>query len=81
MGSSDRGRKMLTVKEVAEKIGLSRSKIYQLVKQRKISHYRVAGKISFAERDIDDYLSECRIEKGRATKSPPCRRLKHLNIS
>jgi excisionase family DNA binding protein len=72
---------MLFVKDVAHRLGLSRSKVYQLVKQKRISHYRVEGKITFDERDVDEFLRECRIEKGRAAKAPPCRRLKHLKLS
>ncbi len=72
---------MLSVKDFADRLGLSRSKVYHLVKQKRIGHYRVEGKIAFDERDMEEFLEECRVEKSRARKAPPCRRLKHLKLS
>jgi excisionase family DNA binding protein len=54
---------MYTLKEAAARIGISRPKLYQLVEQRKLSHYRVGGKILFSDSDLDEYLASCRVEK------------------
>jgi excisionase family DNA binding protein len=37
----------LTVAAAAKRIGVSSSKIYQLVAERRIAHFRVGGKTSF----------------------------------
>lgn len=72
----------MTVTEAAERIGISPSKVYQLVAQRLISHYRIGGKIILKEEDIASYLDDCRV--GAITLAvasphmPP--RLKHLSL-
>jgi excisionase family DNA binding protein len=73
---------MLTVKEAAKRLGISQSKLYQLVSERKIAHYRVGGKIVFAEADLDAYLESCRVEAGgvaRAPRRPSGGLFKHLD--
>ncbi len=55
---------MLPVKQAAKRLGISQSKLYQLASERKIAHYRVGGKIVFAESDLDAYLDSCRVEAG-----------------
>ena len=37
----------LNVGEAARRIGISPSKVYQLASARRISHYRIGGKIVF----------------------------------
>lgn len=51
----------MTVAEAAKKIGVSCSKLYQLVSTRAIAHYRVGGKIVFSDNDVDAYLASCRV--------------------
>jgi excisionase family DNA binding protein len=51
----------MTVTQAAKKIGISASKLYQLVTARKIAHYRVGGKIIFGDDDISAFLAECRV--------------------
>ena len=58
---------MFSVKEAAKRLGISQSKLYQLVSVRKIAHYRVGGKIVFAEADLTAYLNSCRVETGGRT--------------
>ena len=38
----------MTVAKAAKKLGVSASKVYQLVALRRIAHYRIDGKIVFA---------------------------------
>lgn len=70
---------MLTVKQSAERLGVSLSKMYEIIRARKIAHYRFEGKIMLSEADLDAYIKTCRIEAGvRApTRSPGVYR--HLN--
>jgi excisionase family DNA binding protein len=75
---------MLSVKAAAQRFGVSPSLLYQLVARRAIDHYRVGGKIVFAEGDLDAYLVRCRITADRASVSPPrvsTRRVKLRHIS
>lgn len=54
---------MLKVAQVAERLNVSVSKVYELVAQNKISHVRVGGAIRFEESDISEFI-ECH-RKGR----------------
>jgi excisionase family DNA binding protein len=73
----------MTVAEAAKQIGISASKLYQLVAARAIAHYRVGGKIVFAKADIDAYLASCRVGAvaPEATAPRVQFRLKHLRLS
>ena len=62
---------MLPVKEAAKRLGISQSKLYQLASLRKIAHYRVGGKIVFAEADLTAYLDSCRVEAGEIAARRP----------
>jgi excisionase family DNA binding protein len=72
----------MTVAEVAKKIGVSCSKLYQLVSARAIAHYRIGGKIVFFDSDVDAYLASCRV--GSVTPSVTAPRmhpkLKHVSL-
>ncbi len=51
---------LLTVKDVASRLNVSQSCIYQLVETGKIPHHRIGvgrGAIRFTEDDIAEYLS------------------------
>jgi excisionase family DNA binding protein len=50
----------MTVAETARRLGISASKLYQLVGARRISHHRVDGKILFTDEDIETFLADCR---------------------
>ena len=73
----------MTVVQAAKRIGISASKLYQLVEARRIAHYRIGGKIVFAEADIDAFLATCRV--GAATPEVAAPRvpvkLKHLRLA
>ncbi len=70
----------MTVAQAAQRIGISASKVYQLVASRQIGHYRIGGKIVFSEADIATYLENCRVGPvSPASPSPRMRvKLKHL---
>ncbi len=48
--------KSLSVAEVADRLGLSASTVYQLVAERKMSHRRIGGAIRFEESDLAEFL-------------------------
>ena len=52
---------LLTVEEVAARLGVSVALVYRIVAQREVEHVRVGigrGKIVFQESEIERYLSE-----------------------
>ena len=55
---------MLTVKQATQLLGISRSKLYQLISARKLVHYRIGGKILLDEADLNSYLVSCRVIAG-----------------
>lgn len=72
----------MTVTEASKRIGISPSKLYQLVADRKIAHYRIGGQIIFHDDDIAAFLAGCRIPTvPNETASPMSRlKLKHINL-
>lgn len=73
----------MTVSETAERVGISKSKVYQLVRARRLGHYRVGAKIIIEEADVAAYLARCRVSPvGPASStSRPQPKLLHLNLS
>jgi excisionase family DNA binding protein len=74
-------RCVMTVVEAAKKIGISPSKLYQLVAARAISHYRVGAKIIFSEADVDVYITGCRVGMIISPATAPRVRLKLKHLS
>ena len=78
---------MLTIKHAADRLGISPSKMYQLVTRRRVPHYRIGGKILFDESDVEGYKQKCRVgaagdHDGDAAPpaAAPTTRLKHLTL-
>lgn len=72
---------MLKVSELAKRLNLSESKIYQLVEEGKLEHHRFGGAIRFSEEQIAAYLEETRQERREDRKSlPPRPHLKHVRL-
>lgn len=73
----------MTVSEAAKRIGISASKLYQLVAARAICHYRIGGKILFSDADIDAFLASCRVGAAAPLATAPRGqiKLKHLKLS
>ena len=77
---------MLTVKEVAQRLNVSPSCIYQLVESGKLPHHRIGlgrGAIRFSDNDVAEYLEVVRqISTGHRPKpaSVDRRKLKHLKL-
>lgn len=76
---------MLTVKQVAQRLNVSQSCIYQLVETGKIPHHRIGlgrGAIRFTESNIESFLgdSEHQASGERAKPRPTRQKLKHLEL-
>jgi len=75
---------MLTVKQTAEKLGVSPTTVYGLCKQRKLRHVRVGlgrGAVRIDEKDLEDYLQGATVGPDRVQPSPARERFKHLRVS
>lgn len=79
---------MLSVRQVAERLGVSPSIVYGWVASGELSHFRLGakgrrGKVAIAEADLDAFLASRKREGRRETPPPPKRqptRLKHLHL-
>lgn len=73
---------MLTVKEVAERLRVSRTCVYQLVERGKLACHRIGlgrGAIRVTSQDLTTFIESCRDAREAVTNSPqPPVRLKHL---
>lgn len=76
----------LTVREVAERLRVNPSTVYQLVERGKLAHHRVGarrGAIRVSESDLTAYLESCHKtaaeqQRGRAPVSRV--KLKHIRL-
>jgi excisionase family DNA binding protein len=70
---------MLNVKQSSIKLGVSPSKMYELIAKRQLPHYRIDGKILVDEADLDSYLKSCRVDRDVKVASRSKKPFKHLN--
>lgn len=49
---------VMSIKDLAEYIGLSRSKIYQLIRQKKIPASKIGRQYKFSKEVVDAWLKE-----------------------
>ena len=74
---------MLRVKQVAERLGLSESKVYEMVERGELPHHRFGGAIRVSEEQVAEYLESTKRER-RETAPPRIRRrragLRHLRL-
>lgn len=52
-------QKILTVREVAEYLRMSETKVYRLVKQRQLPVFRIGKSWRFRKDLLDEWLSQC----------------------
>ena len=67
----------LTVKQAAAYLSISVRAVYDIVKMKKIAHYRLGaggGAIRFRQADLDEYSESCRQPVESAIPQPPRRR-------
>ena len=53
---------LVSVREVAERLGVSETTVYRLTERRLLPFYRVAGCLRFTPEDVDAYLANGRVE-------------------
>jgi excisionase family DNA binding protein len=78
---------LLSVQQVASRLGISRGSVYELVKTRRLAAHRVGsgrGTIRISEGDLRDYLGRCRTGgeevRERLVGVPSRRALKHIKV-
>lgn len=57
-------RRMLTIMEAAEYLGTSPRHVRRLVTDHSLSHYKIGGRIRFADVDLDLWLDRRKVEGG-----------------
>ena len=73
---------MFSVKDVADRLSLSPSKVYRLIEERELSHHKIGGAIRISEEQLSEFLQKTTRE--RRTDAPPSVRphpykLKHIH--
>ena len=74
---------LLTVKDVAARLNVSSSLVYQIVEGGKLPVHRIGngrGSIRFRSEDIEAYVDECRVEKQAPAPRQRRPRLKHIKL-
>jgi excisionase family DNA binding protein len=77
---------LLTVRQVAARLCLSASAVYQLIESRQLAHHRLGshkGAIRVSEADLTAYLATCREEQAQQKQQerrPKRTTLKHLRL-
>ena len=74
---------LMTVSEVAERLNVSTSLVYQLVESGKLPVCRIGngrGAIRFRPQDIDQFIDACLTEKTSPSARRPKPRLKHIHL-
>lgn len=54
--------RLLTVEQVAERLGISTSTVYRLTWRRRLPFYRLPGGLRFSEADVRAFLRSRRVE-------------------
>lgn len=74
---------MLKVSQVADRLSLSASKVYELIEQGKLAHHRIDGAIRVSEEQLVEFLDETKRERREPEprKSQPRRpQLRHVRL-
>ena len=74
---------MLRVSDVAKRLSLSVSKVYELVDRKQLAHHKIGGAIRVSEQQLAEFLDQTRQERGateRPTRRLPRPRLRHLTL-
>jgi excisionase family DNA binding protein len=73
---------MLNVREVAERLRVSATCVYQLIEQGRMACHRIGigrGAIRVSEDDLEEFIDGCREKRNEGAKLPPHSvRLRHL---
>jgi excisionase family DNA binding protein len=75
---------LLTVRDVAERLAICASLVYDLIAARQIAFHRIGkgrgGSIRISETDLNDYLDRCRTDRQEPQRQAPSRKLKHIHV-
>ncbi len=76
---------LLTVKDIADRLKVSVSCVYQLIESGRLAHHRIGlgrGAIRVSESDLSDFLASNREEPtgGRERARLPRPRLRHIKV-
>ena len=73
---------LLTVKEAAGMLKLSKSLIYEMVEAGELPHVKIRSAIRFVEADLDAFICENRIEANRRKplRAPHRGKLNHIEL-
>lgn len=72
--------KLLTVKDVAQMLCLSQSKIYDMA-GKSLRCVRIGGAVRFREEDVLEYISDCVVEvKLEPRRRTTTAKLRHLRV-
>jgi excisionase family DNA binding protein len=71
---------MRKVSEVASRLNLSPSKIYELIETGKLGHYRIDGAIRISDDQIGAFLETARREPAAPRRSNLRTMLKHIRL-
>lgn len=69
---------LLTIRQVAERLAISRNLCYRLVATGKLRAYRIGGAIRFSEEQVQEYLNSCVMNVDRGPRMAHSMKLKHL---
>ena len=61
---------MLSVKNAAAALGISASKLYALVQEHAIPHFRIGGKILFDSEDVETWKQSRRVGVAKFNPTP-----------
>ncbi len=62
---------LLTVRQAADRLTVSTRKVYNLITEGKLPHYRIDNAIRVAVADVEEYLANCRITFPAVVQSLP----------
>lgn len=51
------GRRFLTVRQVSERLHISRRTIFDMIDKGTVPHYKIGGKLLIAEQDLENLLN------------------------
>lgn len=71
---------MLRVKEVAARLNLSESKVYELIESGQLPHHRFGGAIRVSEVQIAEFLDETKRDRREPATRLRARPLRHLKM-
>lgn len=72
---------LLTVKEVAQRLAISISKVYELCAHGNLPHNRIGGAVRIGENDLAEFIRQTRVQDSPSTPAPMRRKQsKHFNL-